>query len=44
MHGGLSAQAAKIVRPDILLIQAGIADVELIERHLFCERGVINGG
>ena len=44
MHGGVSAQAAEIVRPDVLLIQPKIADVELIERNLFRKRGVIDGG
>ena len=44
MHGGVPAQAAEIVRPDVLLVQSGIADVDLIERDLFRKRGVIDFG
>ncbi len=44
VHGGVPAQAAEIVRPDVLLVQPGIADVDLIERDLFRKRGVINFG
>ena len=44
MHGGVPAQAAEIVRPDVLLVQCGIADVDLIERDFFRQRGMINFG
>ena len=35
VHGGVPAQAAEIVLPNVLLVQPGIADVDLVERNLF---------
>ena len=43
MHGRVPAQAAKIGLPDVLLVQRGIADVDLVERRLFRKCGVIHG-
>ena len=39
----LAPQAAKIRLPDVLLIELGIADVDLVERHRFGERRMIDG-
>ena len=44
MHGGVPPQPAEIGLPDVVLIEPGIADVDLVERDLLRERGVIEGG
>ena len=48
VHRRLPAQAAEIGLPDVVLIEAGIADVDLVERHCLGERRMIdcvgNGG
>ncbi len=43
MHGRLPPQAAKIRLPHVLLIELGIADIDLIEGHRFGERRMIDG-
>jgi len=43
MHGGVPAQTAEIGLPDVLLVQCGIPDVDLIERDFFGERCMIDG-
>ena len=41
MHGGVPAEAAEIGTPDVLLIQCGIAEVDLIEREFLGKLHVI---
>ncbi len=42
MHGGVPAEAAEIGTPDVLLIQFGITDVDLIEREFLGKLCVID--
>ena len=41
MHRGVPTQAAEIRAPDVVLVQCGIADVDLVERDLLGKFPVI---
>jgi hypothetical protein len=43
MHRGVPPEPAEVWLPHVLLVQAGIADVDLGERHRLGERRVIDG-